>query len=120
MEPTLSMDERVTVRRLRNVDDLKRGDIIVFSQPEQEHKKYMKRIVGLAGDTVEVTGDSLLINGTLQPEPHAKYTHRVARSGPTVVPQSTIFVLGDNRANSLDSRHFGCVPLENIIGIVKR
>lgn len=99
---------------------VQRGDIVVFRRPGQERKKYLKRIVALAGDAVEIKDDTLRVNGVAQREPYAKYTHWTPPAGPIRVPPGSVFVLGDNRANSLDSRHFGCVPTDNIIGVVKR
>jgi signal peptidase I len=120
MEPTLARHEKVTVRLLEPGATVRRGDIIVFRQPGEEHKKYMKRVVALAGDSVEIKGDTLLVNGVTQREPYAKYTRRIPCVGPIHVPPDAVFVLGDNRANSLDSRHYGCVPHSNIVGVVKR
>ncbi len=120
MEPTFAQFQRVTVRHIPPGAKLRRGDVIVFRQPEQEQRKYMKRVVGLAGDVVEVEADRLVVNGDVQAEPYARYTRPLTPFGPFMVPAGTLFVLGDNRAHSLDSRHFGSVPRQNVIGIVTR
>ena len=119
MEPTFAQYQRVTVRRLAADAELRRGDIVVFLHPNDEHKRYMKRTVALAGDTVRLAGETLFVNGMRQEEPFAQYTRKVAAFGPVTVSPASVFVLGDNRAQSLDSRHFGSVPRTHVVGIVR-
>jgi signal peptidase I len=102
------------------------GDIIVFRYPEDEDKDFIKRIVGLPGDRIEIRNKSVLVNGTLL-EDHA-YTQRVDPGiidgtinprdnfGPVTVPAGSYFVMGDNRDQSLDSRFWGYVSGEKIRG----
>ena len=92
-----------------------RGDVVVFRFPSDPKRDFIKRIIGEPGDTVEVRGGTVYINGQLLDEPYitnkASYNY-----GPTTVPPKQFFVLGDNRNNSYDSHVWGFVPRENIIG----
>ena len=96
-----------------------RGDIIVFDPPQRSDKPYVKRVIGLPGDRIEVHDNKVWVNGTAIDEgyiaapPH--YTYPLT-GGDFIVPAGAIFVLGDNRNNSSDSHIFGQVPLDNVIG----
>ncbi|MFT9598311.1 signal peptidase I [Mesobacillus sp.] len=128
MEPTLHSQERMFVTK---IGDPKRFDIVVFHATED--KDYIKRVIGLPGDRVEYKDDVLYINGKPYEEPyldeskklitHGQLTGSFTLSetpvGSDVVPEGHIFVLGDNRRNSKDSRHIGAVPIENIVGTTK-
>jgi signal peptidase I len=99
-----------------------RGDIITFIAPKEPSETYMHRVVGLPGDKVEVKGTQLFINDKVVGESYAHYETadaQFADFGPAVVPESEIFVLGDNRNNSYDSRFWGGVPFANIGGKAK-
>ncbi len=105
-----------------------RGDVIVFQYPEDESKDFLKRVVGLPGDTIEIKDKIVYINGALVDD--KAYTKRVDPDtikreinprdnfGPVVVPGKSYFVLGDNRDQSLDSRFFGYVEASKIKGKV--
>ncbi len=101
-----------------------RGDIVVLDPPLDEavttDKPYIKRVIGLPGDTLEIRDDGVYIAGVRLDEPYldGKPTRcSVAQwCGPLEVPDGFVFVMGDNRTNSQDSRAFGFVPIENIIG----
>lgn len=99
-----------------------RGDIIVLDPPASASadKPYIKRVIGEPGDTVELRHGGVFINGKRIEEPYidedATPCHRGQTCGPLTVPGDSVFVLGDNRDNSEDSRYFGIVPIENIIG----
>jgi len=102
-----------------------RGDIIVFMFPEDETKDFIKRAVGLPGDTVEVRNKRVWINGELLPEPYTQHVdpaillHQVQprdNLGPLTVPTDSYFVMGDNRDQSLDSRFWGFVKHDKIKG----
>jgi signal peptidase I len=104
--------------RLPKIRDPKRGDIIVFRHPT-EGKDFIKRCVGLPGDTVEIRNDVVYVNGGAVDEPY-KILHGFSRSmsnfGPIVVPEGHLFMLGDNRHNSYDSRSWGPLDERNIKG----
>jgi len=99
---------------------VQRGDIILFRYPENPRKFYIKRLIGLPGDTVEVLEGKILINGIALQEPYlAPQLNVSARSLPPVqVQDHHYYVLGDNRDNSSDSRIWGLVPEKNILGKV--
>lgn len=104
-------------------DPPERGDVIVFTPPAPgEDKPYIKRIVALPGETVEIRDEGVYIDGERLDEPYLEGNPTRCRfsnteyCGPYTVPEGEIFVLGDNRNNSEDSRYFGPVPEENIIG----
>lgn len=105
-------------------DPPERGDIVVFNPPNGDSKPYIKRVIAEAGETVEVRDGNVYINGIEMDEAYIKdgVTDCGTTNGqpdacdPVVVPEGSVYVLGDNRRNSTDSRVFGPVPIENIIG----
>ena len=92
-----------------------RGDIVVFKFPGQPEKDFIKRIIGIPGDTVEVKGGQVYLNGVAQDEPYVR-PGASYDALPKVVPHGQYFVLGDNRPNSSDSHVWGFVPGSNLIG----
>ena len=92
-----------------------RGDVIVFRYPRDPSRDFIKRIIGVPGDTVAISGGVVSVNGNVLEEP---YINGGANSEmePRVVLEGSYFVMGDNRPNSSDSRNWGFVPEENIIG----
>ncbi len=99
------------------------GDVVVFKAPTNEDYDYIKRIVGLPGDRVEVRGGRVYVNGRLYDESGYLDASVVTRPGAyakeglaVTVPQGSYFTFGDNRNNSSDSRDWGGVPAENIVG----
>lgn len=116
MEPTLFTGERLLVNkfvyRLRNP---RPGDIIVFRYPKNPERDFIKRVVAVEGDTVEIAEGVVYVNGNELDEPYVEYRD-TSGIEPQVVPEGAVWVLGDNRNNSEDSRYFGEVPLENIKG----
>ena len=113
MAPTLADGERVSVRTA--IDPLKRGDIVVFDYPRDPSRMFLKRIVGLPGEPIEITAQGVTIDGRPLAEPYVLAENRsVSRWGPTRIPDGEYFVLGDNRRNSSDSRHWGTVRRELI------
>jgi signal peptidase I len=95
-----------------------RGDIIVFDPPTVSDKPYIKRVIGLPGETVTIENGSVYINGQKLDEPYIKdgITKCRPKCDPVTVPEGEVYVLGDNRENSSDSRIFGTVPVGSIIG----
>ncbi len=136
MIPTLLVGDRLMVNKLRfgakvpftsnkrlpGYSTFQRGDIIVFIYPEDPKRDFIKRLIALEGETVEIKEGDIYINDKLVTNPHIKnifYDNR----GPNgqvnqkiKVPKGKVFVLGDNSGSSLDSRYWGFVPVENIIG----
>ena len=148
MEPTLEKGDRILVCRIcLHLTDIHRGDIVVFSNPhpgpgvdrgvvgsalhwlgqglgvaQPENKDYVKRVIGLPGDVVEIkTGGQLFVNGENVDEPYLNSEVDTRPFGPVTVPDGMPFVLGDNRAHSGDSRFppptgLGYVPEDTVIG----
>lgn len=108
------------------VKDPEKGDIVVFKYPEDPTKDFIKRVVAVAGDTVEIVDKQLFVNGEpVTDEPYAIYTdHRKVPAKFSTrdnlkkisVPKESLFVMGDNRDNSHDSRFWGFVPLSSVRG----
>ena len=92
-----------------------RGDIIVFRFPAQPDKDFIKRVIGVPGDTVEVRSGRVYLNGTLLDETYIREGANYDKPA-QVVPPGNYFVLGDNRPNSSDSHVWGYVPADNLIG----
>jgi len=115
MVPTLSNGQFVMVNRLvYKFGDPAHGDVVVFHYPRDPEQEYIKRIIGLPGDTVTINNGHVYVNGQQLDEPYIAATTRT--TGEWQVPGDHIFVLGDNRNNSQDSRSFGFVSMENVIG----
>ena len=142
MEPQLAAGDRVVVSRLAyQLHDPRRGDVVVFDSPEPAppdtrnlarrvlddvletmalkrppETELIKRVVGLPGETVEGRDGHVYVNGYPLAEPYLQpdtYTSEFPR---TRVPDDSVFVLGDNRANSADSRRIGPIPIDSIVG----
>lgn len=138
MQPTLQIGDHILVNKfiygvklpfagatIIPIADPERGDIIVFKFPEDPEKDFIKRVVAVAGDTVEMRDKRVFVNGELQPHDYAVYTDpRILPGqlqprdnfGPIAVPEETVFVMGDNRDHSYDSRFWGFVDLEDVKG----
>ncbi|MEI8131504.1 MAG: signal peptidase I [Leptolinea sp.] len=115
MKPTLLPGEFLLVNKLTyKFSGMSRGDIVVFHYPPQPSEDYIKRLIGLPGDTVEINNGKILVNKQPLTEPYimANPTYK----GEWQVPSGSIFVLGDNRNSSSDSHIWGFVPIENIMG----
>ena len=95
----------------------KRGDIVVFHHPSGVHRDLVKRVIGLPGETVEIRGGVVYIDGRRLIEPYlAGGAVPLGDMAPVVVPPDSYFVLGDNRNHSQDSRVFGPIPIDDIVG----
>lgn len=98
-----------------------RREIIVFSYPVNPKMAFVKRVAGIPGDRIEVIGEHLFVNGEQQNEPYLhpfRKNRRGKKPYSTTVPEGKLFVLGDNRDHSADSRVWGFVPLEEVVGRV--
>ncbi len=138
MEPTLLIGDHILVNKLvygirvpftdsrwPALFKPERGDVIVFVYPEDRTKDFIKRVVAVGGDAVEIKNKRLYINGVEAPMPQARFYSNVVMPGdisprdnlpPTKVPDGFLFVLGDNRDYSHDSRFWGFVPVEDVKG----
>jgi signal peptidase I len=155
MKPTLLIGDHILVNKfiygvkipftdhfVLQVKKPERGDIVVFKWPRNEKKDFIKRVIGVAGDKVEIKDDMLWVNGEkIETKLAGEYTDKELRRakryleflgetkhpildvynkhenyGPTVVPENAIFVMGDNRDQSLDSRYWGVVSLNKLKG----
>jgi signal peptidase I len=94
----------------------KRGDVIVFKPPRNPGDDYVKRVIGLPGEKIQVVKGQVFVNDQLLEEPFQPNTGTYSMPAPVIVPQNQIFVLGDNRNNSNDSHNWGPLPMENIVG----
>ncbi|MGC8722079.1 MAG: signal peptidase I [Caldisericaceae bacterium] len=93
----------------------RRGDIIVFQPPLDTKDKYIKRVIGLPGETVEIKNDVVYIDGKPLNEPYLG-SPMLGDMPPTKIPEGSVFAMGDNRSVSLDSRSFGPVKISSIVG----
>ena len=127
MEPTLSDDNRLL---LSKVGKIERFDIVVFPAPDEPDKQFIKRVIGVPGDYLHVSENQLFINGEPVDEPYldqsmennattgdfsANFTLD-EYTGESQVPEGQFFLMGDNRENSKDSRMFGFVPIDTVLG----
>lgn len=120
MRPTIKQGNYLLVNKLAHhyiFDSFQRGEVVVFNSPSDASTSFVKRVIGLPGDTVEIRGGQVFVNSVRLNEPYIEddegYNDNMA---PFEVPASAFFVLGDNRSVSSDSRNWGAVPQENIIG----
>lgn len=117
MQPTLIEGDRVLVSRfVYRFGEPNRGDIVVFHPPVDETQDYIKRVVAVAGDRVAVKDGKLYVNGKAQVEPYLKEQRIALSYAERTVPPGEIFVMGDNRNNSGDSRVFGPVKTSEVVG----
>lgn len=118
MAPLLSDQERIFINKfVYRFEPIERGDVVVFWYPLDHTKSFIKRVVGLPGETVEIRQGSLYVNGKVIPEPYVPPQYEDSSDfGPKTVPKDSFFVLGDHRISSNDSRVFGPVPSQFIYG----
>ena len=129
MMPTLQDHERIVLTKFgTNIDSIDRFDIVVFHATVD--KDYIKRVIGLPGDHIEYKDDTLYINGKAYEEPYLdEYKEQMAGgmpltesfklediTGGMTVPDNQLFLMGDNRQNSLDSREIGTISVDEIVG----
>ncbi len=123
MKTTIMPGDRLIANRLAyTFSDVQRGDIVVFPYPDDESVLFVKRVIGLPGDVVEVIDGAVYINGEVIDEPYvsSEITDSTRNSGPYIVPEDHLFMMGDNRGNSEDSRYWQNTFLEEdkVIGKV--
>ncbi|HFI0683240.1 TPA: signal peptidase I [Streptococcus suis] len=125
MDYTLADGERLFMYKLGNVD---RFDVVVIESPIEENELYVKRVIGLPGDSLAVENDQLILNGKAMEEPYL--TKKQAETsgdftdafdlatltGEATIPEGFVFVIGDNRQHSVDGRTFGLIPMEAVVG----
>lgn len=143
MEDTLQINDRVLVNKVvYQIGDISRGDVIVlddprggFERPEESalgsaarnllesiglaapQSEFIKRVIGLPGDVVQARSGDLLVNGEVQIEPYRKHPDEpIPDFGPISVPEGQLFMMGDNRSASQDSRFFGPIPIDDVVG----
>jgi signal peptidase I len=115
MRPTLDDGEFVLVSKLSYFwGEVERGDIVVFHFPLNPDEELIKRVIGLPGDTVQVNDGVVYVNDQLLDEPYIAQTPMY--NGNWLVEDGHLFVLGDNRNNSNDSKDWGLLPRENVVG----
>ncbi|RUM34190.1 MAG: signal peptidase I [Desulfobulbus sp.] len=126
MLPTLEIGDHLLVdKSIYKKNRIQRGDIIVFPMPDKPELDYIKRVIALPGDTIEIVNKVVFINGKQQD--HAYSIHRDTRVlekgtsprdnfGPIKIPAGNVFVMGDNRDNSFDSRFYGFIPIKTVKG----
>jgi signal peptidase I len=138
MKPTLLVGDQIMVNKfiygvkipyfrkiIIPITDPQRGDIVVFIFPVDRSKDFIKRVIGLGGDTIEIKNKKIFINGKEYTDSVGVYTEESIypasinprdNFGPVTVPRGSIFVMGDNRDESLDSRFWGFVDLKDVEG----
>ncbi|WP_377889831.1 signal peptidase I [Alkalihalobacillus sp. R86527] len=127
MDPTLHDGDRLIVNKFISYvqEEPARGEIVIIKDTEMD-KHYVKRVIGLPGDTVEMKNDSLLVNGEELDEPYLSTNRNKAETmgmqltedfGPIEIPEGELFVMGDNRLRSMDSRNgLGKIATKDIVG----
>jgi len=122
MYPTLDQGDRVLVNKLSyQLHDVHRGDLVVFDRPGGEAggdgiKDLIKRVVGLSGETIEARDGRVYIDGQVLDEPYLVEGMRTENLPRQVIPAGRVFVMGDNRGDSADSRVFGAIDEDTIVG----
>ena len=118
MEPSYHDGDRLLLEKVPKGPE--RGDVVVFYYPRDTRRSFIKRIIALPGEQVEIRDGVVLINGEAIAEPYvaAEHNQLPGHFGPEVIPEGHVFVLGDNRDHSNDSRSWGPLPTSLIYGKV--
>jgi len=140
MEPTLLIGDHILVnkfiygfavpfvdKKLMTFAEPQRGDVIVFIYPLDPDKDFIKRVIAVGGDSVQIKDKKIYINGSVANDPHGFYSEPLVLNdrvrggsrdnyGPITVPQGSLFVMGDNRDKSYDSRFWGFVSVNKVKG----
>jgi signal peptidase I len=116
MVPSLVHNNYVLVNRLAyRFGDIERGDVVVFKFPRNQEEDYIKRVIGLPGETIEIANGRVYIDGQPLEEPYIQ-APMLQDYPPVTVPQGMVYVMGDNRNDSSDSRRWGALAEDEIIG----
>ena len=116
MEPTLHNNERLIANKISyRFESPKRSEILIFKPPLEIKRNYIKRIIGIPGDKIEIIKGEIYLNDNKLEENYIEYKSYEDLSA-VLVPDDSFFVLGDNRSNSSDSRYWGFVPRKNVVG----
>jgi signal peptidase I len=118
MEPTIPVGSLIIVKKYQDINSLKRGDIIAFKYPLDTRRVFVKRVIGLGGETISLKDSHLFINGLEVPEEYLTKDLQFSDYGSKTIPDGKYFVIGDNRNNSNDSRNWGFLPQDMILGKV--
>ncbi|MCF8010693.1 MAG: signal peptidase I [Clostridiales bacterium] len=117
MEPTLQVGDRIIVSKINyRFTEPERGDVMVFKFPEDPNKDFVKRVIGLEGETLFFRDSQLYVDEEPVEEDYLPEDMQFHDFGPYEVPEDSYFMMGDNRNNSDDSRRWGPMPEENIVG----
>jgi len=138
MKPTLQIGDHILVTKfiygikipiirktLASISEPKRGDMVVFIYPEDRSKDFVKRVIGIGGDNIEIRNKKIYLNGLPYKDNYGAYTDDMIipgvaqprdNFGPVTVPPGSVFVMGDNRDQSYDSRFWGFVDLRDVLG----
>ena len=138
MKPTLQIGDHILVTKfiygikipiirktLVSISEPKRGDMVVFIYPEDRSKDFVKRVIGIGGDNIEIRNKKIYLNGLPYKDNYGAYTDDMIipgvaqprdNFGPVTVPPGSVFVMGDNRDQSYDSRFWGFVDLRDVLG----
>jgi signal peptidase I len=118
MAPLLSDQERIFINKfVYRFEPIQRRDVVVFWYPLDHSKSFIKRVIGLPGESVEIRQGIVYVNGRAIDEPYVPAQYEdMSDYGPVRVPRDSYFVMGDHRISSNDSRVFGCVPSKFIYG----
>ncbi len=119
MERTVLIGDHLLVNRVSyRFQQLQRGEVVSFRAPGKRNTVFLKRVVALGGDRVEIRDDAVFVNGSRVTEPYVEHVAACCARGDSIVlvPKDQMFVLGDNRDRSEDSRYFGPVPVRDIVG----
>jgi signal peptidase I len=126
MEPTILNGDHVMVNMaVFSFRQPERGDLVIFRMPSEQETPLIKRIIGLPSETIEIRNESVFIDGKMLRETYKRVDGLNVNDpslnffAPTKIPDRTYFVMGDNRENSLDSRDFGPVPKDRLLGLVR-
>ena len=117
---TLLVGDHILVNKfIYRFKDPQRGDIVVFKFPKDEEKDFIKRVIGMPGDKIQIKNNQVFINDKPVKEPYAIYEGYPSSKinfGPVTVPKGKLFVMGDNRYNSYDSREWGFLDEKELVG----